>query len=512
MNFAAILFDNPAADDDAAALVDGGSRITFAVLRRRTRRLAAGLRRLGVEPGDRVAILLGNRAEYLEIYLAAASIGAIAVPLNARLTPQEHVLLMRDAEPKALFTTPEKAQTVVLTQAAIASLQSVIMLDDGGSGDAGYETLIAGGEPEARPIAATSDDPAIVLYTSGTTSGPKGAILSHGNLLANIGQYQAFVGISKGSVNLQLSPLYHAANIFCFVHLAAGASSILVPKVAPEAILETIEKERVTFMFTVPTVLYSILDAADLKRHDISSLETVQYGGSAITGARLEDALSVFGHRLLHSYGMTETTSHASMLGKRQHRTHAGSIGLPLPGVEMRIVDGAGTALGAEDIGEIEVKGPNVMTGYWRNPRATAETLRNGWLATGDLGRRDALGNYYIVGRKKDLIISGGVNIYPADIENVLAQHAAVAEVAVFGAPDRHWGERIVAAVVPRANAAIDPDDLRSYVRTSLGGFKTPKDIRIMAALPKNASGKVLKSELRALESETLACTHTEKS
>jgi acyl-CoA synthetase (AMP-forming)/AMP-acid ligase II len=505
MNFANILFDNPAIDDAATALIDGHRTITFAALRERTGRLAAGLCDLGISQGDRIALLLGNRIEYVEIYLAAAVIGAAVVPLNTRLTPQEHLLLMRDAEPKALFASPAGAETAVLAQAAIPSLRSVIMLDDGGWGDGAYEMLIAGAGGPIAPIAASPDDPAVILYTSGTTSGPKGAILTHRNLLANLDQYQAFVGIPRGSVNLQASPLYHAANIFCFVHLLAGGTTVFVPKATSGAILEAIEKHRVTYMFTVPTVLYAILDSASLSRHDISSLQTLQYGGSAIVGPRLDAALAAFGERLLHSFGMTETTSHASILGKKEHRTHAGSVGRPLPGVEMRIVDDARRPLGAEEIGEIEVKGENVMKGYWRNPGATAETLHDGWLATGDLGRRDALGYYYIVGRKKDLIISGGVNIYPADIENVLAEHPAVAEVAVFGAPDPNWGECVVAAIVPRQDMTIDTDALRGFVRKSLGGFKTPKEIRVMAALPKNGAGKVLKRELRTTGSEAAA-------
>jgi acyl-CoA synthetase (AMP-forming)/AMP-acid ligase II len=499
MNFATILFGNPAADDAATALIDGSKRVTFSALRARTGRLAAGLRRLGIEPGDRVAILLGNRIEYVETYLAIAAIGAIVVPLNTRLTPQEHVLLVRDAEPKALVTAVEGRETAIRARASVPSLRNFVALDGAGSGDTAYEMLIDAGSP-SPVVDASPDDPAVILYTSGTTSGPKGAILTHGNLLANLRQYQACVGIPRASVNLQVSPLYHAANIFCFVHLLAGGTTVFVPKVTPEAILEAIEAYRVSYMFTVPTVLYGILDSAELRRRSIASLQTLQYGGSAIVGARLAAALEVFGERLLHSYGMTETTSHASMLGKSEHRSFAGSVGVPLPGVQMRIVDSAGDPAGAEEVGEIEVKGDNVMKGYWHNPGATAEVLHDGWLATGDLGRRDTHGNYYIVGRKKDLIISGGVNIYPADIENVLAEHPAVAEVAVFGVPDPKWGESVAAAVVPREGATVDIDELCAFVRRTLGGFKAPKQIRILPRLPKNGSGKVLKRELLAME------------
>lgn len=498
MNFANILFDNPAAADEAVALVEEDRKATYAQLRDRAGRVSAALRELGIEKGDRVAILLSNRIEFVEIYLGVAAAGAVVVPLNTRLTPLEHVLLMRDAEPKVLFVSPAGAETARAAREGVRGLNAVILLDsDADAG--GYENFLAHASGSPPVVELGADEPAVLLYTSGTTSGPKGAILTHGNVLANLRQYQAFVGIPRGSVNLQVSPLYHAANIFCFVHLLAGGSTVLLGKPTPETILEAIERHRVTYMFTVPTVLYGILDSADLRRRDISSLQTLQYGGSAIVGARLDQALAAFGVRLLHSFGMTETTSHASILGKEGHLTHVGSVGKPLPGVEMRIVDDTRNVLDAEEIGEIEVKGENVMKGYWRNPQATAETLREGWLATGDLGRRDADGHYYIVGRKKDLIISGGVNIYPADIENVLAMHPDVAEVAVFGAPDPRWGESVVAAVILRQGAQPDTDELRAFVRGSLGGLKTPRDIRIMDALPKNGSGKVLKRELRAM-------------
>lgn len=409
-------------------------------------------------------------------------------------------MLMRDAEPKALFVSPAGMATMQAAREGVGSLRAFVVLDGEAAGGFAYEDFASSAPAPAAVADRAPDDPAVLLYTSGTTSGPKGAVLTHRNVQANLRQYQAFVGIPRGSVNLQVSPLYHAANIFCFIHLLAGGSTVFLPRSTPEAILEAIERHRVTYMFTVPTVLYGILDSADLQRRNISSLQTLQYGGAAIVGARLDQALAAFGVRLLHSFGMTETTSHASILSKEGHLTHVGSVGKPLPGVEMRIVDDARNVLGIDEIGEIEVKGANVMAGYWRNPKATAETLRDGWLATGDLGRRDADGNYYIVGRKKDLIISGGVNIYPADVENVLAEHPDVAEVAVFGAPDPRWGESVVAAVIPREGARPDPAALCAFVRETLGGFKTPREIRILDALPKNGSGKVLKRELRAMD------------
>ncbi|MCL2829109.1 MAG: AMP-binding protein [Betaproteobacteria bacterium] len=500
MNFANIIFDNPSATDETIALIDQRRSLSFKELRSRVSRLAAGLRRRGVCQGDRIAILINTRIEYVEIYLATAVIGVIAMPLNTRLTAREHVLLMQDGTPKMLVADEKWIASARQARTEIPSLEAIIALDTAESGDLPYEELLAEGNPPVLPLDLKPEDPAVLLYTSGTTSGPKGTILTHRNLISDIDQYQAFVGIKKGSVNLQCSPLYHAANIFTYVHLLAGGTTVFLPEITTNAIFDAIEKYRVNFMFTVPTVLYSILDAPDRQQRDISSLETLEYGAAAIVGPRLESALGILGDRLLHAFGMTEVTSHASMLGKIDHRTHPGSIGRPLPGVQMRIVDDAGEPLEAEEIGELEVKGDNVTPGYWRNPAATEEAFHDGWLATGDLARRDIDGYYYIVGRKKDLIISGGVNIYSADIENVIADHPAIAEVAVFGIPDSHWGESVVAAVALRSGMTLDADELRSFVRERLAGFKVPKEVRIMNVLPRTGTGKLLKRELRVMD------------
>lgn len=498
MNFSAILFDNPEEDPSALALISGGRVLTYRALCERTGRLVRALSTLGVAKGDRVAVLLPNVPEFVELYLAIAAVGAVVIPVNIRLNPREHVTLLQDCEPIVLVTSSDGRETIELASRAIGSLRHVVLVGDALPGTLRYETLIAEASRPAAPVDADPHDPAVILYTSGTTSGPKGAILTHDNLLSNMRQYQAFVGIARGSVNLQLSPLYHAASIFCFVHLLAGGTTVFVDKATPQAILAAIEAYRVNFMFTVPTVLYGVLDAPELAAHDISSLQTLQYGGAAITGTRLEAALATFGECLLHSYGMTETTSHASILGKAEHRIAVGSVGRPLPGVEMKIVDSRGADRPVGEVGEIVVRGANVTKGYWRKSAETAEALAGGWLHTGDLGRVNEAGYFYIVGRKKDLIISGGVNIYPTDIEDVIARHPAVAEVVVFGVPDAVWGEAVAAAIVPRPGCAVAPDDLKAFVRESLGGFKVPKAIYFLDALPKNATGKILRRELRA--------------
>lgn len=497
MNFSAILFEPPQFDPAATALIAGDRLLSYGVLRERTGRLARALQRLGVTRGNRVAVLLGNTPEYIELYLAITGIGAIVVPINTRLSPSEQMLLLQDCEPVMLVASPIGETAVEYAMSAVASLRHLVLINRALPRTLSYEELIAGAQTTFAPVDVAADDAAVILYTSGTTSGPKGAILTHGNLLSNIRQYQALVCIPSRSVNLQLSPLYHAANIFCFVHLFTGGSTVFVDKVTPQVILEAIQRHRVTFMFTVPTVLYGILDCGEIGRYDLSSLTTLQYGGAAITGARLDAALAAFGECLLHSYGMTETTSHASILGKKEHRLAVGSVGRPLPGIEMRIVDDRGKDCSVGAVGEILVRGANVTVGYWRKPAETAEALAGGWLHTGDLGQISDAGFFYIVGRKKDMIISGGVNIYPRDIEDVIARHPAIAEVAVFGMPDDVWGEAVAAAVVPRPGWDVDPEVLKAFVRETLGGFKVPKAIYCMEALPKNASGKILKRELR---------------
>jgi len=499
MNFANIIFDNPAAADDVIALIDERRSVTYQQLRERVGRLAATMRAHGIQQGDRVALLLGTRIEYVEIYLATALMGAIAMPLNTRLTAQEHTLLMQNGEPKMLIVDSDWLAAAQKMRAEVPSLQTIVTIDVRESGCLAYEEILAHAAQPARPLDLKADDPAILLYTSGTTSGPKGTILTHRNQIADLEQYQAFVGIPQGNINLQVSPLYHAANIFTYVHLLAGGTTVFMPKVTPEAIFNAVEKYRVNFMFTVPTVLYSLLDAPDRPQRDLSSLHTLEYGAAPIVGPRLESALAILGNRLQHAFGMTETASHAALLSKEGHRTHPGSIGRPLPGVQMQIVDDDRKPLGTDEVGELEIKGDNVTKGYWRNPALTAEALHDGWLATGDLARRDADGYYYIAGRKKDMIISGGVNIYPADIEAVLAEHPAIAEVGVFGIPDPHWGESVAAAIVLHAGQNVDADELRAFVRQRLAGYKVPKEVRIIEALPRTSTGKVLKRELRTM-------------
>lgn len=497
-NFADIIFDNPTIVPDALAIVDRERRTTFQQLRRRVLAVAGFLLNAGIGKGERVAVMMGNCGEFVEIYLACAASGVVLVPLNTRQALVEQEVVLRDAEPLALFISTSFLDRAEALRTLLKAPSCVIVVGNSEREPLAYEQICVSGQESALP-SVKFEDPALILYTSGTTSTPKGAVLSHGNLLSNVKQYQATVRLPPNSINLQLSPMYHAANIFCFVHMLIGGRTVFASKVDTDTIFELVAAEKATFMFTVPTVLYSLLDYPERIKSNLSSLENIQFGAAPITGARLDQAIQVFGPRLLHSYGMTESTSHISILGRADHSSHPGSVGKPLVGVEVRIVDDEERSCGTDQIGEILVRGDNVFCGYWRRPEETAKSLKNGWLHTGDLARRDEQGYLYMVDRKRDMIISGGTNIYPSDIELALLRHDAVAEAAVFGIPHPVWGEAVAAAVVLKGGRTVSAQELGVHLRSLLGGYKIPKIIRAMDALPKNVSGKILKNALRTM-------------
>lgn len=492
-----VLFANPRIDPDRRAVLFGGRWATHGELRGRVAAVATALRREGVEAGDRVAVLLENVPEFIETYFATTGMGAIFVPLNWRLHAAEHVNLMQDAGPKVLVVTSDFAETIDRARSEVASIQRIVVIGDASGQFPNFKewSARAGEMPDAAGLGP--DTSAAILYTSGTTSRPKGVELSHGNYLADFRHVASVIRPDRDGVNLQLSPLYHAACIHSFVHLAFGGATIVNQRFDAAVALRQIELERVTYLFAVPTMLYQMMDHPDFAKFDLSSLRTISYGAAGITKARLDEAMKAFGPRLIHAYGLTETTSHSSILMSEDHALATGSIGRGIGDAMIRVVDEAGQVCGPGEVGEIVVRGPHVMKGYWNQPEATREAIVDGWLHTGDLGRLDEGGFVYVVDRKKDMVISGGVNIYPREIEDVISAHPAVAEVAVFGMPDVLWGEGLVAAVVPRPGASVEPNGIIEFCRGQVGGYKIPKRIEVVASLPRNPSGKVLKRELR---------------
>jgi fatty-acyl-CoA synthase len=328
-------------------------------------------------------------------------------------------------------------------------------------------------------------------------------VLTHGSYLSDWENLRAAWKPTVESVNLQVAPLYHASIVHSLVHLGVGARTILMPRFDPSFVLRTIGTERVTHLFCVPTIIYDLMDHADFARSDFSSLRTIEYGAAPMTSARLEEALRIIGRPVfIHAYGMTETTSHCCVLGGEAHNAVLGSVGKPLPSCRMRIADENGNELPPDTIGEILIGGPNIMSRYWGRVPETEAALKDGWMHSGDLGRRNAEGFYFVVDRKKDMIISGGVNIYPKDVEEVMARCPTIAEVAVYGAPHPRWGEMVVAAIKLKPGAVFAPDQLQRIMEDNLGRHMLPKRVDIVSDFPRNGTGKIMKHVLRKQATE----------
>lgn len=494
-----VMFNNPAIDPDGPAVVAGDRRMSYRDLQEAVARVGAQLRAAGVNGGDRVAVLLETVPEYIVTYFAITTIGAIYVPLNWRLHASEHVVLMNNSRPKVLIASSVFAETIAATKAEVASVTHVVSVGDPVDGCIDFATWVNTPGKLPDDFLPTPDSGALIVYTSGTTGAPKGVLLTHGNVVIDIKNVYGYAQPNRQSVIVHVAPLYHQTFVHVLEHLAYGACVVLVKKFDVIDVLSTIQRVKGTYIFLAPTMVYEILDCPQLAQYDLSSLQTVIYGAAPITGARLRQAMQLLGKKLVQGYGLTEATSHASYLDKEEHLIAEGSIGRGIKGVEVRVVNAAGVDCAPGEIGEIIIRGPTVMKGYWEAQAATDATIIDGWLHSGDLAKVDERGYMYIVDRVKDLVISGGVNIYPHDIEEVLAEYSGVAESAVFGIPDAYWGEALVAAVVAKPGITLDAAAVQAFCRTRLGGYQVPKHIEIMTALPKNPSGKILKRELRKM-------------
>lgn len=492
-----VLFANPRIAPEGNAIMYEGRWRSFATLRARVASVAAALQREGVRPGDRVAVLLHNQPEFVECYFAITGLGAIMVPLNWRLHAAEHAALLADAEPVLMIAATAYAATFARLRADAPTLRRILVVGDapGAPDDFASWSSAAASMPDNLGLSRASE--AAILYTSGTTSRPKGVVLTHGNYLADFSNCASVVQPDRDGVNLQVSPLYHAACIHTFFHLAHGGATILIEKFEPGEALRLIEQEKATYFFAAPTALYQMMDHPDFIRRDRSSLKAISYGAAGISKTRLEEAARAFGPILLHAYGMTETTSHASLLRSADHAVALGSIGKGLGASQIRVVRDDGAACAPDEIGEIVIRGPNVMKGYWRRPDATAEAIRDGWMHSGDLARVDANGFVFVVDRKKDMVISGGVNIYPAEIESVALHMSDIKDCAVFGIPDAEFGETLMAVVEPQPGHDLKPDDVRAYLKQHLADYKVPRHIEIGHNLPREDSGKIFKRRLR---------------
>ncbi len=492
MNLAALGEENVQKYGEYVSLVFEGRELTNVDQQHAANRLANAFRRRGIGAGDRIVVLLPNCPEVVQAYAAILELGAVIVPVIFLLSPDEVRHILADSGARAVITSPELYGKIE------GWAGDVVIVHGEVSGTLGYAELIAR-EPDAFTMVDRADnDLAVILYTSGTTGHPKGVALSHANLASNARASASINELDRHEWSLTVLPLSHSYGLTVMNSgNILGTKSVLLRWFNPELVLDTIQKYRVQAMAGVPTMWVYLLNFPGGERFDTSSMRIWGSGAAPLPVEIVAPFEKKFGGRLLEGYGLTEASPVVSA-----HRYSGvrklGSVGPPIPGVEVRIVDDDDRDVPLGDAGEVCVRGPNVMLGYYGLPDETARTLRNGWLHTGDMGRLDEDGFLYIVERKKDLIIRGGFNVYPREVEEVLYAHPQIAEAAVVGMPDPLMGEDVLAYVVPRAGAALSEEAVIAFCQERLAKFKCPKRVRFLDALPKSPIGKILRKELRA--------------
>jgi long-chain acyl-CoA synthetase len=482
------------------------TRLTFKELNGRVNRLANAFSSLGLKKGDRVASLSPNRSQLVEIIFACHKIGLIGVPLNARLSMVELVYLMNNSESSVLILGPEYIEEIEKLRSEIKTVKHYIAISHPTPSMIDYEDLIRSASADDPKIEVDLDDIAELKYTSGTTGRLKAAMVSYRNRLCQ-GRKVLLrdPNISKDSAMCHVAPITHASGILLPGFMMKGARNVLLPGFDIPLLLKTIEKERITYLLAVPTMLNFLMAYPDLKKYDLSSIKTIVYSGSPMPVERIKQALKIFGPVLMQTYGLTEASGVLTYLSQEDHLFEGdpkklkrlASAGRPGFENDVRVVNEKGEDVKPGEVGEVIERGDDVMLGYWKDPELTAQTLRNGWLYTKDMATVDEDGYIYLVDRKGDMIISGGFNIYPSEVEGVLSGHPAVFESAVIGVPDEQWGESVKAVVVLREGMTASEEDLINHCRQHLSSYKKPKSVDFVKELPKNVMGKVFKGKLK---------------
>jgi len=488
------------AKPDAVYLRFEGRSVTWSQLHQRVSAIAAAMSQRGVGAGDRVAIMMTNRPEFLETMFAVNALGAIAVPINFRLAPDEIAFILTDSG--ACLLVVDETTGPAAAHARAAGRPGIGFVSAGATDGADPYFPEPDGTAEPPAVDVPEDSPALIMYTSGTTGQPKGAVLSHQNLQCQaLTVIRAWRLFDDHEVNLCAAPMFHIASIGTVAPIALiGATMVLLPSGGFNAAttLETMEAERTTCMFLVPSQWQLVCADPTLAGHDLSALKVVSWGAAPATTTLLIQMAEAFPRAAnVAVFGQTEMSPVTCALDGADALRKIGSVGRPVTTVSARIVDGDMKDVPPGEVGEIVYRGPQVMSGYWQNPEATAEALRGGWFHSGDLVRADEDGFLYVVDRKKDMIITGGENVYCAEVENALASHPAVAELAVIGAPHEQWGETPAAVAALHPGALLTIDELREWGTGRLARYKLPTILHLVPALPRNASGKVMKTVLR---------------
>jgi acyl-CoA synthetase (AMP-forming)/AMP-acid ligase II len=489
------------------ALVFEGRQTTFQAFDQHTNQVANAFANAGLRPGDRVAYFGKNSDHYFELLFGAAKAGVVMTPIGWRLAPPEVAHILNDSRAPILFVGPEGIDCINALMPGLSSIRTIIAMEGAGEGWPNYVDWREQQSSQDPRIPVKSNDVVLQLYTSGTTGRPKGAMLTHANFL----QMRAYAEASgdewqkwyPDDVSLIAMPIAHIGGsgygIWTLYHAVKG---IIAREFDPGKILDFIEQERVNQFFIVPAALQLIIRDPRARQVDFSRIRHIFYGASPIPLQLLRECIGVFGCGFVQMYGLTETTGTVVALGPEDHRPEGSpkmrSAGKALKGVELKILDADGNELPIGEVGEIAIRSPANMAGYWNLPEASAAAMiGDNWLRTGDAGYIDAEGYVYVHDRVKDMIVSGGENVYPAEVESAIYGHPDVAEVAVIGVPSEKWGEEVKAFIVPKPGTAPDPADIIRWARGRIAGFKTPKTIDFIAALPRNASGKILRRELR---------------
>jgi acyl-CoA synthetase (AMP-forming)/AMP-acid ligase II len=490
------------------AWLEGDVAVTFREAEARTNRLAHAFAALGARPGDRIGLITPNCRQGLEAILAPMKAGMAVVPMNVRLHPREHAYMLNDSGARILVYHALLREHVKSVRDEVSTVERFICIGDGAPGDLDFEEAQAGRPATPPEVTIEPSDLAWLFYTSGTTGLPKGSMLTHRNLVAMVHIFLLDLNpVRETDVLLHGAAITHGSGVSIFHHIARGAASAFpaTRSFDPPRIFEAIQRYRVTTMFLAPTMVHMLATSDAHRDYDVSSLHTLFYGGGPMYVEQQQHAIRTFGPIFCQLFGQGEAPMLCTALPKEEHlagddpvkRRRLGSAGRETTGMRIRIVDDDDREVPPDTPGEIVARGDLVMKGYWNKPEATAETLRGGWLHTGDVGHLDEDGYLYITDRKKDMIISGGANIYPRELEEVICAHPGVHEVAVIGVPDEKWGESVKAVVVLRPQARASEAEIIEHCRRSLASYKKPASVDFVPELPKNAYGKVLKRELR---------------
>ena len=495
------------------AVVSGGERCSFREMDRGINRLAWGLCGLGLARGARIAVLMGNRPAFQQVVFAVGRAGLALVALNVRQSPAEHARILEDAGVEALIFDRRFAE-VVQGMRQLAPPPGRCFVAGGEVPGAEALEALAAGRPAAPPeVEVGEEDLARIHYTSGTSGRPKGVVITHGqnyhrlaHVLINLDQ-----PLGPETRNLNVGPLTHAAGLMFTVYYIRGATNIILERFDPEAVLRAIEAERITDVLLVPTMLGALLRHPAIDRYDTQSLRRIWYGTAPMPAGQLREGLRRFGPVFRQNYGMSEASQPLTILGPEDHVVEGPerivrrlrSAGRPALGMDLKVVDEAFAPVPPGQVGEIVYRSRHMFREYWKLPEETARAFRDGWFLTGDLGTVDEEGYVYIVGRKDDLIISGGFNIQPREVEEAILKHPAVAEVAVVGVPDERWGEAVKAVCVLRPGMQAGPDEIVAACRRELAGYKKPRIVEVVAELPKNEAGKVERKKLRGIQGGT---------